>query len=90
MKRAKRRGIERNAPVVLGNAGTSDDVEVLTGALDDPEPLVREHAAWARARLRPPHGAVTPWKYQRRSGPGLTPRAGHRDCRSAARGVLAP
>jgi epoxyqueuosine reductase len=27
------------------------DVDVLTRALDDPEPLVREHAAWALARL---------------------------------------
>jgi hypothetical protein len=26
-------------------------LDVLTSALDDPEPLVREHAAWALARL---------------------------------------
>ncbi|HKH91748.1 MAG TPA: tRNA epoxyqueuosine(34) reductase QueG [Gemmatimonadaceae bacterium] len=50
MKRAKLRGLKRNAAVVLGNVGTSDDVEVLTCALGDPEPLVREHAAWALAR----------------------------------------
>jgi hypothetical protein len=30
-----------------------EDAEVLTRALDDPEPLVREHAAWALARLAP-------------------------------------
>jgi epoxyqueuosine reductase len=47
MKRAKLRGLKRNAAVVLGNVGTLDDVAVLTRALDDPEPLVREHAAWA-------------------------------------------
>ncbi len=47
MKRAKLRGLKRNAAVVLGNVGTADDVEVLTRALDDEEPLVREHAAWA-------------------------------------------
>jgi len=52
MKRAKLRGLKRNAAVVLGNVGTADDVDVLTRALDDDEPLVREHAAWALARLR--------------------------------------
>jgi epoxyqueuosine reductase len=51
MKRAKLRGLKRNAAVVLGNVGTSEDVDVLTRALDDDEPLVREHAAWAFARL---------------------------------------
>ena len=58
MKRAKLPAMKRNAAVVLGNVGTSDDVDVLTRALDDPEPLVREHAAWALARLRPPDDAV--------------------------------
>ncbi len=52
MKRAKLRGLKRNAAVVLGNVGTPDDADVRTRALDDPEPLVREHAAWALARLR--------------------------------------
>jgi epoxyqueuosine reductase len=47
MKRAKLRGLKRNAAVVLGNVGTAEDVDVLTRALADPEPLVREHAAWA-------------------------------------------
>ena len=51
MKRAQLRGLKRNAAVVLGNAGTAEDVDVLTRALDDEEPLVREHAAWALARL---------------------------------------
>jgi epoxyqueuosine reductase len=51
MKRAKLRGLKRNAAVVLGNVGTVADVPVLEQALDDPEPLVREHAAWALARL---------------------------------------
>ena len=52
MKRAKLRGLKRNATVVLGNVGTSEDVPVLTAALSDPEPLVREHAAWALEQLR--------------------------------------
>ena len=47
MKRAKLRGLKRNAAVVLGNVGTSEDVDVLTRALDDEEPLVRQHAARA-------------------------------------------
>ena len=46
-KRAKLPAMTRNAAVVLGNVDTSDDVDVLTRALDDPDPLVREHAAWA-------------------------------------------
>jgi len=36
---------------VLGNVGTTDDAGVLTRALDDEEPLVREHAAWALRRI---------------------------------------
>jgi len=63
MKRAKLRGLKRNAAVALGNIGTPDDVDVLTQALDDPEPMVREHAAWALARLgasaKPGAGDVT-------------------------------
>jgi epoxyqueuosine reductase len=51
MKRAKRRGLARNAAVALGNVGTPDDIPVLVAALDDPEPLVVEHAAWAIQRL---------------------------------------
>ena len=53
MKRAKLRGLERNAAVVLGNVGTMEDLPVLEQALGDPEPLVREHAAWA---IRPLSG----------------------------------
>jgi epoxyqueuosine reductase len=52
MKRAKLRGLKRNAAVVLGNVGAGDDVDVLTRALADEEPLVREHAAWALAELQ--------------------------------------
>ena len=52
MKRAKLRGLKRNAAVVLGNVGTSEDLPVLERALVDSEPLVREHAAWAHERIR--------------------------------------
>jgi len=47
MKRAKLRGLKRNAAVVLGNIGTPDDRPVLERAIEDEEPLVREHAVWA-------------------------------------------
>jgi epoxyqueuosine reductase len=51
MKRAKLRGLRRNAAVVLGNTGTAGDVAVLREGADDPDPLVREHVAWALDRL---------------------------------------
>jgi epoxyqueuosine reductase len=47
MKRAKRRGLARNAAVVLGNIGDEADESFLARALDDPEPMVREHVSWA-------------------------------------------
>jgi epoxyqueuosine reductase len=52
MKRTKLRGLKRNAAVVLGNVGAGDDVDVLTRALADEEPIVRAHAAWALAHLQ--------------------------------------
>jgi epoxyqueuosine reductase len=53
MKRAKLRGLKRNAAVVLGNVGTTDDVDVLTRARDEePDAMLREHAAWSLTRLR--------------------------------------
>ena len=51
MKRAKLRGLKRNAAVVLGNVGSADDVPALTSALADPEPLVRVHVTWALAQI---------------------------------------
>jgi epoxyqueuosine reductase len=53
MKRAKLRGLKRNAAVVLRNGPITEDgedTEVLRRMLDDPEPLVREHARWALRR----------------------------------------
>jgi epoxyqueuosine reductase len=46
MKRAKLRGLKRNAAVVLGNMGTMEDVSVLRQALADSEPLLCERAAY--------------------------------------------
>jgi epoxyqueuosine reductase len=47
ISRIGRRQLLRNAAVALGNWGDGRAVPVLTQALIDPEPLVREHAAWA-------------------------------------------
>ena len=52
MKRARLRGLRRNAAVVLGNAGTASDVEALQVAAADEDPLVAEHARWALDRLQ--------------------------------------
>jgi epoxyqueuosine reductase len=51
MKRARLRGLKRNAAVVLGNVGTPQDAEALTNATKDSDPIVRQHAEWARRRL---------------------------------------
>jgi epoxyqueuosine reductase len=53
MKRTKLRALKRNAAVVLGNVGTPDDVQSISRALDDPEPVVGEHLAWALEQLMP-------------------------------------
>jgi epoxyqueuosine reductase len=54
MKRAKLRGLKRNAAVVLGNLGSPANVPALAAALSDDEPLVRAHAAWALERIGSP------------------------------------
>jgi epoxyqueuosine reductase len=51
LMRAKRRGLLRNAALVLGNVGGMDALAALRRALADDEPLVREAAAWAIARI---------------------------------------
>jgi epoxyqueuosine reductase len=50
--RPKRRGLLRNVAVALGNWGSPEALPVLEPALQDPEPLVREHAAWAIERIK--------------------------------------
>jgi epoxyqueuosine reductase len=51
VKRIKRRGLLRNVCVALGNTGTPEDMPALRRAALDAEPLVREHAEWALARI---------------------------------------
>jgi epoxyqueuosine reductase len=50
-KRARLAGLRRNACVALGNAGDPAALPALAEALEDAEPLVRSHAAWALGRL---------------------------------------
>ena len=46
--RTKRRGLLRNVAIALGNSRNPAAIPILTRALlDEPEPLVRQHSAWA-------------------------------------------
>jgi epoxyqueuosine reductase len=51
IKRAKRRGLLRNVAVALGNWGSPEAIPALAVALNDEEPLIRGHAAWALGRI---------------------------------------
>jgi epoxyqueuosine reductase len=51
VKRAKRRGFLRNVAVALGNWGNKSAVPGLKRALNDDEPLVRGHVAWALGQI---------------------------------------
>ena len=49
--RTRRAGLLRNACIALGNIADRGSVPSLIRALEDDEPLVRGHAAWALGRL---------------------------------------
>jgi epoxyqueuosine reductase len=51
VRRAGRAGFLRSVAVALGNWGSERAVPALARALDDAEPLVRGHAAWALGRV---------------------------------------
>jgi len=51
VKRTKRRGYLRNVAVALGNAGKPDGIPALKAGLDDPEAIIRSHAAWALGKI---------------------------------------
>ncbi len=51
LMRTKRRGLLRNAAIVLGNAGNQSALPALEQALNDVEPLIRDAAAWAIERI---------------------------------------
>jgi epoxyqueuosine reductase len=50
--RTKRRGLLRNACVALGNVGDQSAIPALEKAFNDPEPLITEHAQWARDQIQ--------------------------------------
>jgi epoxyqueuosine reductase len=49
--RTRRSGLLRNVCIALGNTADRTSVPALASALDDVEPLVRGHAAWALGRV---------------------------------------
>jgi epoxyqueuosine reductase len=49
--RTRRAGLLRNACIALGNVADRTSVPALTAALEDGEPLIRGHAAWALGRI---------------------------------------
>ena len=51
LKRAKRRGLLRNVAVAIGNSGDRSRLDLLDRLAHDGDPLVREHARWARSKL---------------------------------------
>jgi len=52
--RAKRRGFLRNVAVALGNTKSREAIPALIRALDDEDPLVRGHVAWALGQIGSP------------------------------------
>jgi epoxyqueuosine reductase len=55
IKRTKRTGIRRNAAIAIGNSGDESFLPILENLLNDEDPIVREHALWAKRRLSNPH-----------------------------------
>ncbi|QDU60625.1 Epoxyqueuosine reductase [Planctomycetes bacterium Pan216] len=49
--RTGREGLVRNGAILAGNEGTREHLPALLGLMDDSEPLVREAATWAVARI---------------------------------------
>ncbi|WCJ60533.1 tRNA epoxyqueuosine(34) reductase QueG [Fontisphaera persica] len=52
LQRSKRRGLLRNVCVALGNLGRTEALPFLEKAVQDPEPLIAEHARWAIKRIQ--------------------------------------
>jgi epoxyqueuosine reductase len=57
LARAKRRGLLRNVAVALGNWADPAAIPALVDGLNDDDPLVRGHAAWALGRIDRPESA---------------------------------
>ena len=52
--RSRRRGILRNAAIILGNQRFEPAIPTLVGALSDDEPLIRQAVAWALRQFTSP------------------------------------
>lgn len=57
LTRPKRRGLLRNATIILGNHGDTAALPALRRALDDPEVVVRDAARWAIEQIEGRAGA---------------------------------
>lgn len=66
LMRAKWEGMRRNACVVLGNRRDRRALAALRRATGDADPVIREHAAWAIARIEEDEGEGSDWKSARR------------------------
>jgi epoxyqueuosine reductase len=55
--RSRRRGLLRNAALILGNRGDPDALPALRRALADPEPVICDAAAWAIQRIEELHAS---------------------------------
>ena len=51
IRRAKRSGLRRNAVVAMGNSGERGFVPLLEQLVHDRDPILAEHAEWARRKL---------------------------------------
>jgi epoxyqueuosine reductase len=58
--RAKRRGLRRNAVIVLGNCGDTSVLPVLQEVAQDADPVVRDAALWAISRIQQRYNTSTP------------------------------
>lgn len=54
IKRAKRSGFLRNVAIALGNSKSSQAIAPLSKLLNDREPLIRQHSAWALGQIKKP------------------------------------
>jgi epoxyqueuosine reductase len=57
LERTRRRGLVRNAAIVLGNLGDERALPALRESLTDDDEIVREAAAWAIGRIQDRHPA---------------------------------
>jgi epoxyqueuosine reductase len=51
IRRAKRTGIRRNAVIAMGNSGHTGFLSILEKLNEAEDPVVREHAQWAKKKL---------------------------------------